>query len=223
MLKPKADLLPFFKNHIMTKKTIIIADDHPVFRLGLSHIINGSEEFAVVAEAENTAELFDVLQSTPCDMVILDMKMEENRDGIKALKKIKETYPEKKVLIMSQLCSPDLVDEAMELGAEGYATKNDIADLILPFLKSIDSGETVLAPRIQSMMISRPGSVVEKLTPREYDILRLSVKGLSRKDIARQLNISISTVNFHRQNIKTKLQADNTAGMIRIAYEEGLV
>jgi DNA-binding NarL/FixJ family response regulator len=207
----------------MTKKTIIIADDHPVFRLGLSHIINGSEEFAVVAEAENTAELFDVLQSTPCDMVILDMKMEENRDGIKALKKIKETYPEKKVLIMSQLCSPDLVDEAMELGAEGYATKNDIADLILPFLKSIDSGETVLAPRIQSMMISRPGSVVEKLTPREYDILRLSVKGLSRKDIARQLNISISTVNFHRQNIKTKLQADNTAGMIRIAYEEGLV
>jgi DNA-binding NarL/FixJ family response regulator len=73
------------------------------------------------------------------------------------------------------------------------------------------------------MMMPRGGTIDAKLTPREIDILRLSVKGLSRKNIARQLNISVSTVNFHRQNIKEKLQVDNLAGMIRIAYEKGLV
>ncbi|MBU1171883.1 MAG: response regulator transcription factor [Proteobacteria bacterium] len=207
----------------MTKKTIIIADDHPVFRLGLAHIINGSEGFVVVAEAENKVELFTMLETTPCDIVILDMKMPGNRDGMGALQMIKEGYPEKKVMIMSQLCSMDLVEEALKLGADGYVTKNDIADMILPFLKSIGNGEKALSPRIQSLIIRYKDGCVDKLTPRENDILRLSVKGLRRKEIASQLNISVSTVNFHRQNLKEKLQADNMAGMIRIAYEKGLV
>lgn len=207
----------------MAKKTIIIADDHPVFRLGLTHIINTSEEFVVVAEAADVPELFDRLLSTACDLVILDMKMPDNKDGMQALRRIKQDHPHIKVMIMSQMCAMDLVDEAMALGADGYVTKNDIADMILPFLKSIVKGDKVLSPRIQSLVLNRESSHGEKLTARENDILCLSVKGLSRKEIARKLNITVSTVNFHRQNIKDKLQADNLASMIRIAYEKGLV
>ncbi|MES9901926.1 MAG: response regulator transcription factor [Sedimenticola sp.] len=207
----------------MTKQTVIIADDHPVFRVGLSHIINGSEDFAVVAEVENAAELFKVIETSPCDIVILDMKMPNNRDGIQALQRLKENYPEKKVMIMSQMCSAGLVEEAMALGANGYLTKNDISDMILPFLMSINKGEKALSPRIQLMHMTSQGGRGEKLTSRENDILRLSVEGLSRKDIASHLSITISTVNFHRKNIKEKLQTNTLTDMIRIAHERGLV
>lgn len=209
--------------HIMTKKTIIIADDHPVFRLGLAHIINGSEDFVAVGEAENVDGLFARLQSTPCDLVILDMKMPENRDGMEALRRIKQDYPGTKVMIMTQMQALDLVKEALSLGVDGYVTKNDIADMILPFLKSIIKGEKALSPSIQSMMFRRDTGNGEALTPRETDILRLSAQGLSRADISRALKITVSTVNFHRQNIKDKLQVDNLASMIRIAFEKGLV
>lgn len=208
---------------VMTKRTIVITDDHPVFRMGLAHIINESDCFSIVGEAENLQRLFEVLENKPCDIVILDMKMQGNRDGMTALVKIKAGYPHIKVLFMSELCQPDLIQEAMRAGADGYVTKNDISDMILPFLKSIDKGEKVLSPRIQSMLMSRDDDCVEKLTSREKDILLLSVKGLSRKDIGQKLGITISTVNFHRQNIKDKFRVDNMAGMIRIAYERGLV
>ena len=135
----------------MSKQAVIVADDHPVFRLGLSQIINNSKEFSVAAEAENTTELFKAVKATPCDIVVLDMKMIGNRDGLTALKKLKQSHPDKKVMIISQMCSADLVREAMDLGADGYITKNDIADMILPFLKSISKGEKELSPRIQSM------------------------------------------------------------------------
>jgi len=207
----------------MTQWAIVIADDHPVFRMGLSHIINESADFTVVAEVENAAELFETLEASPCDIVILDMRMPNNRDGIRALRRLKQGYPDKKVMIMSQMCSPDLVEEALTLGADGYLTKNDIADMILPFLTSISKGGRALSPRIQSMIMSSQGYENERLTARESDILRLSVEGLSRKDIASRLNITISTVNFHRQNIKEKLQANSLAEMIRIAHERGLV
>jgi DNA-binding NarL/FixJ family response regulator len=207
----------------MTKQAVIIADDHPVFRLGLSHIINASEAFSVVAEAENTAELFKAIDALPCDIVILDLNMPNNRDGIRALQKLKESCPEKKVMIMSQMCSPDLVDEVINLGADGYVTKNDITDMILPFLKSIDKGEIALSPRIQSIVMNSRGSMVEKLTSRERDVLSLSVEGLDRKDIAGRLGITISTVNFHRQNIKDKLQVKTLTEMIRVARDRGLV
>ena len=207
----------------MTKKTVIIADDHPIFRLGLSHIINGSDEFAVVAEAENITELFNAVETMPSDIVILDMRMADKRDGVKALQRLKEHYSEKKVIIMSQMCSPDLVEEVMSLGADGYVSKNDISDMILPFLTSINKGGKVLSPRIQTMLLNNQGGMVEKLTLREKEILRLSVEGLSRKEITQRLEISISTVNFHRHNIKAKLQADTLTEMIRIAHEKGLV
>lgn len=207
----------------MTRKSIIIADDHPVFRLGLAHIINRSVEFAVIAEAENAKALLDQLHSLTCHILILDIKMPGNQDGMAALRTIKTSYPHIKVLIMSQMCSVDLVNEAMALGADGYVSKNDIADLILPYLKIIDKGEKALSSRIQSMMMGVQSGMVEKLTPRETVILRLSVQGLRRNDIARRLNISSSTVNFHRRNIKEKLQTNSLAGMIRIAYEKGLV
>lgn len=207
----------------MPKQAIIIADDHPIFRCGLSHIINDSEVFTVVAEAENTAQLFDAIQTSPCDIVILDMKMPNNRDGMQALQRLKECYPEKKVMIISQMCSPDLVAEAMKLGADGYVTKNDISDMILPFLKSISNGEKVMSPRIQSILMNTSGDMVEKLTLREHDILRLSVDGLNRQDIASELGITISTVNFHRQNIKEKLHVHSLAEMIHAAHEMGLV
>ena len=207
----------------MTKKTVIIADDHPIFRLGLSHIINGSDEFAVVAEAENITELFNAVETMPSDIVILDMRMADKRDGVKALQRLKEHYSEKKVIIMSQMCSPGLVEEVMGLGADGYVSKNDISDMILPFLTSINKGGKVLSPRIQTMLLNNQGGMVEKLTLREKEILRLSVEGLSRKEITQRLEISISTVNFHRHNIKAKLQADTLTEMIRIAHEKGLV
>lgn len=207
----------------MTMKTVVIADDHPVFRLGLAHIINASNRYTVTGEAETSHQLYARLQDRCCDIVILDMKMTENRDGMKALKRIKKVYPKVRVMIMSQMCSFELVQEAMNLGADGYVSKNDISEMILPFLACIDRGDKVLSPRVQSLLMDVDKGMVEKLTSRESDILRLSAEGLDRKDIACKLNISISTVNFHRQNIKQKLQAKTLTGMIHAAHEKGLV
>ncbi len=207
----------------MDKTSIIIADDHPIFRIGLNHILKKSGDFTVIAEAEDSDQLFEILRNRSCSIVLLDIKMPGRHDGLSALKIIKEKFPKIKVLIISEYCNKYIVDEAMGLGVDGYITKNDISKMLLIFLKTILKGGKAFSPRIQFLFMDDHGVLDEKLTNREKEVLSLSVKGLIRKQIAERLNITISTVNFHRHNIKGKLHADNFAEMIRIAYEKGLV
>ncbi len=207
----------------MTKTTVVIADDHPVFRIGLTHIIEKSDDFKVIGEAEDSDQLFEILKKNTCNIILLDIKMSGRYDGLKALKVIKESYPETKVLIISDYCNKNIFNEALSLSVDGYITKNDISDFLLVFLKSILRGDKAFSPRIQSLVMDTHNVVVEKLTDREEEVLSLSARGVAREKIADRLNISIFTVNFHMKNIKEKLCADSFAEMISIAFETGLV
>lgn len=208
---------------IMKPITLIIADDHPIFRIGMKDILEESEEFTVVGEAENGDELLRLMAGTTSEMVILDLRMSDNDDGLTALKAIKRDYPEVKVLIMSQVCNKSILDEVLELGADGYITKNDITEMLIPSLKSISKNKKAFSPRIQSLLMNDAGPPGAKLTRQEKEILRSIKAGKTREESAQELDISISTVNFHRKNIKSKLQAKNLADMIRIATENLLI
>ncbi len=201
---------------------IIIADDHLIFRVGLKNVLDKSGEFTVVGEAEDGEQLLDLMAETSCEIVILDLRMSDRDDGLEALKAIKKDYPGIKVLIMSQVCHKTILDEVLEAGGDGYITKNDISDMLIPILKSISNNIKAFSPKVQALISGEAKELGIKLTRQETDILKLLVAGQSCDESADYLNISVSTVNFHRRNIKEKLQAKNQAEMIRIATEKEL-
>jgi len=203
-------------------KSIIIADDHPIFRLGLRTAIETSGEYHLEAEASNGPELLEYLKSRPCDLAMIDIKMSEDEDGITLLQKIKENYPDLKVVIISQYYKKSLIERAITLGVDGYITKEDILESIIFILKHVFAGEKFFSSKVQQVLMDEytvDGIKMEKLTDRETEILKLFVAGYKRKEISDELDIAAVTVDFHHANIKAKLNADNLAELIKKAKE----
>ena len=193
-------------------KKIIIADDHPVCRLGLKTALNKCKNVILAGEASDGSELKNCLKAMQCDMVILDMKMPDPDDGLHLLKHIKSEYPHIKVIIMSQYYKRQVVEKALELDVDGYITKDDILDTINYVVLQVFEGKKVYSPRIQEILLKAdkiPEGMGDHLTKRELEILKLLVSGCKRKEIADKLKISVPTVDFHKNNIKSKLYAGN--------------
>jgi DNA-binding NarL/FixJ family response regulator len=206
----------------MEKIRIIIADEHPIMRLGLKYLLSKDEVFTTIGEATNSEELLGLLTQKSADMVILDLKIPEIDKGISAVKMIKRNYVATKIVIISQLFHPSIIDKSMMLGVDAYLSKKDLVETIHSTLKIVAAGRLVVVPRI-NMMHDNNNFFVEKLTYREAEILKLIVNGKSRKEIAAEMDIAISTVDFHRQNIKGKIGANNSADIVRISAESGFI
>lgn len=207
-------------------KKIIIADDHPVFRLGLKTALKQCKNVFLAGEAANGPELKHCLEDTDCDLVILDMKMPDPDDGLELLEHIKREYPQIKVIIMSQYYKRNVVEKARQLDVDGYITKEDLMDTVNYVVAQVFAGKKVFSPRIQELLLKKdriPEGMGDRLTKRELEILKLLVSGCKRKEIADKLQISIPTVDFHKNNIKTKLYAGNLVELIKKSEEFGLV
>ncbi len=200
-------------------KHIVIADDHSIFRIGIKHILHGEDNYHVTAEASDKDELITVLGRCDCDLVLLDMKMKQNNAGLEALKFIKKSYPAVKVVLMSQYYTKALIEDSIKLGVDGYITKEDIAQALVFVLNSVFAGEKSFSPKVQKILMDQivhGDAILEKLTEREREVLRLLADGMKRQEIAESLYISVPTVDFHKNNIKDKLQADSLADLINM-------
>ena len=210
--------------------TIILAEDHDIFREGVKSLLRKDPGLKVVAEVRNGKELLAKLKSLPCDLAIVDVAMPE-MDGLTALKEIRCRYPKLKVLILSMLNDHAHFWQAKTLGASGYLAKDDAGDELLRAIDKILQGKTYVSPSVTTLLVENQGhlmengkpSSIEVLTRREKQVLILIAKGTTNKAIAAELEISIHTVENHRAHLSEKLGLKNTASLVKYAIEKGLI
>jgi len=204
---------------------VIIADDHTIVREGIASIINATKDFTVVAQAENGERLLQLLKTKECDLVLCDIVM-PGLDGLKALKKIKASHPETKVVIITMHQDRGFFSEAVKSGANGYVLKDDSSTEILTVLRGVAAGHRCFSPRIQTMLaksFQQDQAPEYVLTKREYQIFKLIAKAYTHQEIADELKISLSTVEFHKKNIKDKLDVKNLAELLNVAHKYDIV
>ena len=206
---------------------LILVDDHRLMRECLRRLIERDSDLDVIGEAENGHQAVKLAKVLKPDVALVDVAMPD-MNGVEATCQIKEVCPQTKVVALSMHTDRSYVSRMLCAGACGYLSKDCASQELITALHSVVSGRTYLSPRIASVVvddyvrqkISRTtGSL---LTDREKEVLRLLTEGLSTKDIAEQLQISVRTVETHRSNIMSKANAHSLAELTKFAVREGL-
>ena len=211
--------------------SILLADDHTMFRRGVRRIIQSISDTEVVGEASDGFELLELLKKTSPQLVIMDISM-PNLRGLEATREIKIINPVVKVLILTMHKDKEYLYHAFSAGAEGYLLKEDADSELISAIDTLRRGGTYISPLLSTqladlfMQKSRPGaeqlaSPGELLTTREREIIKLIAEGKSSKEVADLLFISSRTVQHHRANIMRKLNIKKTADLVKYAIQKG--
>jgi len=208
---------------------IVLADDHVMFRQGIKKILEGAEGLEVVGEAGDGLKLLERLKKDVPDMVILDISM-PNLRGLEATKEIKTISSDVKVLILTMHRDKEYVYYAISAGAEGYLLKEDADTELFTAIEKIRQGGHYISPLLSGelthelIQASQKGQLTppsDPLTLREREVLKLIAEGISNKEIADLLCISIRTAEHPRANIMEKLNIKQTANLIKYAIRKG--
>ena len=208
---------------------VLPVDDHPVVLEGIRACLHRFEQFEVVGVARSGEEAVAQAHQLCPDVFLMDVKM-GGMDGLATTRKLRETYPHGRVLMFAGPDSNDLVPEMVRSGAKGWIRKNvSIADLISA-IERVHRGETVVSPEIAETFFrsfvqqgGQPSTPVRRVSQREREVLRLIVHGEANRRIAESLNISIRTVEKHRQRMMRKFRVHKATELVRCAITEGLV
>jgi len=202
----------------MAGYTIILADDHVMFREGVKRIIEQSQEVRIIGEANDGLELLDFLKKSSPDLVILDISM-PNLRGLEAIKEIKSGYPRVKILVLTMHKKKEFIRQALSGGADGFLLKEDAGGELIQAVQAIRKGGKYFSPLLATLMTSlvlEPNQA-EILTIREKEVLKLLAEGKKTEEIAAVLHISPHTVRRHRANIMEKLDINNLADLLKYA------
>ncbi|WP_275099850.1 response regulator [Sedimenticola hydrogenitrophicus] len=205
---------------------VLLVDDHPLVRDGISSRLQEEPHIEVVGQAGNGREAIARAHELCPDVVLMDITMPV-MDGLEATRRFKAELPEVRVLILSMHDDQEYIVKLMHDGANGYVLKDVSSDELIKAIEAVHQGSTYLSAGASQSLFNnfhgRPGGHEPVLTRREETVLRLIAEGQCNKDIARSLNISVRTVETHRQNIKGKLDIHTAAGLARYAIEHKLV
>jgi len=215
------------------RQTVVIVDDHPLFRLGLRSILSRDSRYEVIGEAGSAAEALKLVSKLTPDFMIVDISLPD-RNGIELTREALKVHPECRILIVSMHTKFYYVTEAMRNGASGYLVKESTSDILLEGLDAISRGRYFLDPslsreiteNLMGTILGAPKMIdvaYKRLTKREQEIMRLVAEGLTTKEISEKLFISKKTVDNHRANIMNKLGIHRTVELIRYAARIGLI
>lgn len=207
-----------------TKAQILIVDDHPMTRGGLTHLINHQPDTVVCGEAENAAEALDLLAQSQPDLVLIDITL-PGKSGLELIKDIKAMHPDLPMLVLSMHDESLYADRVLRAGARGYITKHEGGEKLIGAIRHILSGKIYVSESMSAHILeifsgAQSGtdrSSIQSLSDREFEVFQALGEGLSSHQIARKLHLSAKTVDAHRANIKTKLKINTTAELISFA------
>ncbi|MDD4857460.1 MAG: response regulator transcription factor [Candidatus Krumholzibacteria bacterium] len=213
----------------MTPITIIIADDHRLFRDGLRTLLDKQKNVRVVAETTDGAETISAVVELKPDIVLMDISMSE-LNGIEAARRIASQGAATRIIMLSMHSDRRFITESLKAGAVGYLLKDCAFDEVLLAVKAVNEGAIYLSSRISESVIkdyiamakSVPGSAFSVLSAREREVLQLLAEGKSTKETAAKLHVSVKTVETHRKQIMDKLDIHSVAALTRYAIREGL-
>jgi NarL family two-component system response regulator LiaR len=211
----------------MDKIKVLVVDDHPVVRQGLRVFLKLQETIDLVGEAADGTEAMAKVRELFPDVVLMDLVMPEV-DGVAAIREIRKISPKTQVLVLTSFADDERVFSSIEAGALGYLMKDASPQDVIQAIQDVFEGKPVLHPEIAKKLMHEVSSaheepLIERLTPREREVLMLIVKGYSNQEMACELMISEKTVKTHVSNILSKLHlADRTQAAV-YALREGLV
>lgn len=208
-------------------------DDHQLVRDGIKALLSGAENIVIIGEASTGKECFEKITATPPDLLILDISLPDTT-GIDITLRVTAEFPSIRVLILSMYTNEDFIFNAVKAGARGYLPKNTSREELLNAIHTIHCGEEFFADSISKIMlrsyvrkakdddsaIARPPVT---LTTREIEILRLFAEGFINREISDQLDISIRTVETHKNHIMKKLELKSTVELIKFAIRNKIV
>jgi len=214
----------------MEKIKVVIADDHVVVREGTRELLERENDLKVVGEAGDGEEAVRLVTELKPDVAIIDIAMPK-LNGIEATKKIKAVYPATSILILTAYDNDQYIFALLEAGAAGYLLKNVRGREVVEAVRAVHAGESVLHPVVARKVLNRfvPSSreakdrEVEELTDRELEVLKRAAKGLSNKDIAEELCLSVRTVQAHLGNIFGKLMVGSRTEAVVHGLRKGLL
>jgi NarL family two-component system response regulator LiaR len=213
----------------MGKIRILLAEDHAVVREGTRELLDREEDLEVVAEAGDGEEAVRLSTNQHPDVVVMDIAMPK-LDGIEATKRIKAIHPATAVLVLTAYDDDQYVFALLEAGAAGYLLKDVHTDELIKAIRAVYAGESVLHPAIARKVINRfaqptdkrrEESTVEQLTERELEVLKLAAKGMTNRQIANELTLSIHTVQAHLSNTFGKLGVGSRTEAVLYGLREG--
>ena len=209
----------------MNKINLIVADDHQLFRDGLTALLNKHDFLNVLTNVEDGLELINVLKDGMIpDIILLDLSM-PNMNGFEVLKTLRKKYKDIKAIAISMHDDGNYIAKCAQNGAYGYLLKNTDEEEVLDAIKQVYNGHKYYNQELSKKMIDSMAEVksIKKLTKKESEILELLSKGLTTKEIASKLYISTRTVETHRSNMLKKLEVKNTVELINKASSLNLI
>lgn len=202
---------------------VMLVDDHPMVQDGLSACLSFYDDIQIVGTCNDGSEVLSTAQACRPDVILMDISM-PTINGLDATEIITEALTDTKILIFSMHESAEFVTNAVQSGASGYILKDTNSEEVYQAIKSVAQGKAYFSSSIAKMLIDNPTTEASpRLTAREQMILSYIAKGQSSKAIAQTLDISFRTVEAHRRNIKSKLNIDSLAELVRYAVNQGLV
>jgi len=206
---------------------VVVAEDHHLVRQGICKLLEDGGDIQVVGEADNGRDAITLSRSLCPDVLVLDISMPEP-DGLDTLAELKATLPNQHVLILSMHADLGIVQQALRGGALGYVLKQSVAGELIAAIHAVSSGSVYLSAGVSQVLTSdvhveKSLNLLDRLSPRERQVVERIVEGYSTKEIADSMHTSVKTVEKQRRDAMRKLEVDNTASLVRVSLELGLV
>lgn len=209
---------------------IMVVDDHPMVRKGLSMFISGFSDMELVGEAANAAAALEIYRRERPDVVLMDLVMPEG-DGASAIQRIRQEFPQAAIIALTSFGEEHLIQAALRAGARGFLYKTVSVDELAQAIRQVHQGRAILDPKASDVMLRMVSSSTwrqapeldSELSERENQVLQLLVEGLTNKQIAAQLQLRPSTVKQYISNILAKLHAQSRTEAVAAALKMGLI
>lgn len=211
----------------MTPARIVLADDHTLVRAGLCKLLESMPAFEVVGQAEDGRTALALAEQLQPDLVLMDLSM-PGLTGLEATARLRKAWPTMRVVILSMHQNEEYVRQALHNGAVAYLLKDAAPQELEQALQAVLRGDTYLSPAIAKRFSAtrtalQASPLTAQLTPRQVEVLRLVAQGLSSKEIARNLDVSVKTVDTHRTSLMRQLDIHEVTGLVRYAIRTGLI
>ncbi len=210
-----------------SKTTILIVDDHKLIRDTWSFILNSDPNFQVIAETDNGQESIELARKHNPDVILMDINMSP-MNGFDATKEIRKVSSDSRIIGVSMHSQPAYAKKMLQIGAMGYVTKNSSRNEMITAINEVAKGNKYICNEVKTILSEQILEESDKpdinlLSQREVEIIDLIKKGMSSKEIAQNLNITLKTVEVHRHNILKKLNLKNTAALVNFINTSGII